>query len=386
MARQYTAALTRLLPWLLAAFGVAVLVTSAFRFIGSTGFGYDYGAYDAAARRLAAGSPLYPPGTAEAYNSGAYGGLYLYAPPLAVALTPVAGIPFDAATLAWLAARIFLLGLGCAMLPVRRDVRLVMWFVASISFPVLYDLNLGNLSVVLFALGAAIWRWNGTPWAGVALAAAMTVRYPFGLVGIAWLLTRRLRSIAGALVAGLIIFLATLRIVGIAGWADYVTILRGLGDISTGPNNLSLGSSMTTLGIGTPWTTVATLSGVVVSVVAVAAAARRHDPELAVVVALASTILFAPFFHPHYLVALLIPAAYSANRGHWWGYGLPLLGWLPGEALGLVAIAGIVAPLLSWAPPGSPGSTLTETRTEPDASRPDRNRLPMARGARNGGP
>ncbi|HEY5437034.1 MAG TPA: hypothetical protein VIK13_17535, partial [Candidatus Limnocylindrales bacterium] len=75
--------MTRLLPWLLAAVGVAVLVVSAFMFIGSTGFGYDYMAYDAAARRLAAGLPLYPPGTASAYNSGAYSGLYLYAPPLA---------------------------------------------------------------------------------------------------------------------------------------------------------------------------------------------------------------------------------------------------------------------------------------------------------------
>jgi hypothetical protein len=67
---------------------------------------------------------------------------------------------------------------------------------------------------------------------------------------------------------------------------------------------------------------------------------------LAVVVALAGTVLFAPFFHPHYLVALLIPAAYLANRGHWWGYLLPLFGWLPAEALGIVALVAMVAPLL----------------------------------------
>lgn len=366
MARQYAAALTRLLPWLLAAVGVAVLLVSAFMFIGSTGFGYDYMAYDAAARRLAAGLPLYPPGTASAYNSGAYSGLYLYAPPLAVALIPVARIPADAAALAWFVGRILLLGLGCAMLPVRRDVRLIMFFVASISFPVLYDLNLGNLSVVLFALGAATWRWNGTPWAGVALAAATAVRYPFVLLGFAWLLTRRLRSIAGAAGAGVVIVLATLPIVGIAGWADYVTILRGLGDVSSGPHNLSLGSPLTALGFGAPWTTVATLAGVVVSMAAVAAAARRHDPELAVVVALAGTLLFAPFFHPHYLVALLIPAAYIANRGHWWGYALPLLGWLPGETLGIVAIAGLVAPFFAWAPDGPLAGEMTGTQTVPD--------------------
>jgi hypothetical protein len=347
MASGYAIALRRLAPWLLAALGVAVLVTSAFLFIGSTGFGYDYLAYDAAARRLAVGESLYPPGIAAAYNSGAYGGLYLYAPPLAVALVPMAALPVNTAILAWFVGRILLLGLGCALLPVRRDARLTLWFVASISFPVLYDLNLGNLSVVLFALGAAIWRWNGTPWAGVALAAALTVRYPFGLVGIAWILTRRVRSIVGAVTTGAAIAGATLLIVGTAGWVDYVTILRGLEDVGTGPHNFTLGTMLAGFGIGTPWTTVATLGGVSGSVLAVAVAARRRDPELALVVSLAGTLLFAPFFHPHYLVALLIPAAYVANRGHRWGYALPLLGWLPGGLLGVVAVAGLVAPFFA---------------------------------------
>ncbi len=363
MARRYAAALTRLLPWLLAALGVAVLVTSAFLFIGSTGFGYDFLAYDAAARRLAAGAPLYPPGTAEAYNSGAYSGLYLYAPPLAVALLPVAGIPENAATLAWFVGRILLLGLGCAVLPVRREVRLILWFVATISFPVLYDLNLGNVSVVLFALGAAIWRWNGTPWAGVALAAALTVRYPFGLVGIAWILTRRVRSIVGAVTAGAAIAVATLPIVGIAGWMDYVTVLRGLEDVSTGPHSFTLGTTLAVLGIGAPWTTVATLGGVAGSMVAVVVAPRRRDPELAIVVALAGTLLFAPFFNPPYFVALLIPAAYIANRGQRWGYALPLLGWLPGELLGVVAVAGLVAPFFARGPGDQLAAQTSANRT-----------------------
>ena len=55
MARKYVAALTRALPWLLAALAAAVLVVSAVLFISSSGFGYDFLAYDAAARRLAAG-------------------------------------------------------------------------------------------------------------------------------------------------------------------------------------------------------------------------------------------------------------------------------------------------------------------------------------------
>jgi hypothetical protein len=101
----------------------------------------------------------------------------------------------------------------------------------------------------------------------------------------------------------------------------------------------------------------------------VAFAARRHDPELAVVVALAGTLLFAPFFHPHYAVALLIPAAYVAGRGHAWGYALPLLGWLPADVLGLVALTGVVAPFLV-APRGGASQLAAGTSAKRTAAAP----------------
>jgi len=62
----------RVAPYLLCAIGLLVLVAGAVAFIGSPGYGYDYSAYDAAARRIASGQPLYLPGTAEAYNAGRY--------------------------------------------------------------------------------------------------------------------------------------------------------------------------------------------------------------------------------------------------------------------------------------------------------------------------
>src|SRR6185437_5958744 len=71
----------------------------------------------------------------------------------------------------------------------------------------------------------------------------------------------------------------------------------------------------------------------------------KRDPETAIVVALTAPLLVAPFFHPHYLVALLIPAAFLAHRGRPWAVLLPLLGWLPGPVLPLVAALALVAPL-----------------------------------------
>jgi hypothetical protein len=338
------AAFRRVAPWALAALGVAALLAAIAIFIDSAGFGYDYLAYDAAARRLTAGEPLYPPGTAEAYNDGRYGGLYLYAPPLAVAVIPLTALDPEPATLAWLGLRILLLALGCAVLPVRREVRVATWFVATISFPVLYDLNLGNVSIVLFALSAAMWHWNGRPAAGVALAAALSMRYTFGLVGIAWVLTRRWPAVVGALVAGAVLVVATLPFVGLAGWQDYLDLVLAL-DIAGDSTGVSLGSIASAIGLGDPWPAVAVLAGIIGSFVAVALAARRGDPDLALVVALAGTLLFAPLMKPPYLAMLLIPSAYVAHRGHWWGLALPLLGWLPGEWLGLAAVAGVAAPL-----------------------------------------
>ena len=83
-------ALFRLAPLALGVFGVVMLLLAARSFVGSSGFAYDFGRTTRRPRRILAGEPLYPSGAAEAYNSGDYAGLYLYPPPLAVAMVPLA--------------------------------------------------------------------------------------------------------------------------------------------------------------------------------------------------------------------------------------------------------------------------------------------------------
>ena len=338
-------ALTRLAPVALGAFGIVILLLASSTFVGSSGFAYDYDAYHLAAARIAAGQALYPPDVAEAYNSAEYAGLYLYPPPLAVALVPMTALSTDQAAVAWLGLRLLLLVLGVALLPISALARGAVLAVASISFPVWYDLNLGNLSVVLFALSALIWRFRDGPVASISLAITGVLRYPFGLVLFGWLLQRRWRAIAWAIAAGLVIVVATLPVVGIQGWLDYVASLRALQDVSAGEHNLSFATTAQAFGLPGPegaWV----LAGILVAAAATAWAALRRDPETALVVSLTGTILFFPFFHPHYLVQLLVPAAFLAGRGQWWGLALPLLGWLPGAALAPVAALATVLPLL----------------------------------------
>jgi hypothetical protein len=353
----------RVLALVLAGVGVVVLVLASLAFIDSPGFAYDFHAYDLAARRIASGEPLYPPGTAGAYSAGAFEGLYLYPPPLAIALVPLTALGPHEAAVAFFFLRIGLLVAACAVLPVRREVRLATFGVACLSLPVLYDLNLGNMSVVVFALSAAIWRLQRRGVAGAFLTAAGAVRPPFVAVGIGWLARGSFRPIVGTAVACLVMVAITLPIVGLSGWQDYVTILRGLGPISTGPHNISLGSTALALGLGETASRLALYAGYATGLAAIGLAARRRDTDVALVVSVTATLLLSPFIHSHYLVLLLLPAALLAERGRWIALGLPLLGWLPDEWLPVVALVALVWPLL----PGLPVRIATTASSNAEA-------------------
>jgi hypothetical protein len=320
-----------------AVLGAMLLVVALGIFIGSAGFGYDFAAYDGAARRILAGNALYLPNTAQLYAAGAYEGLYLYPPPMAIALAPLAMLSSGAATMAWLVVRLVLLGLGCAVLPVGRTTRLLTFAVACVTFPVLFDLNLGNVSVVVFALSAVAWRSMESPVAALAHAALIAIRFPFGLFFIEWLVERRFRRIAWTIGAGVLLIALSLPIVGVGTYLDYVTILRALPDISTGPHNLSLKSTALALGAPGSWAALLVPLGSLAGLAAVLYAARRRDRDVAFVVTATATLLVAPFIHPHYLVLLLLPAALLVERGRAWALALPLLGWLPDPALPLIA-------------------------------------------------
>jgi hypothetical protein len=350
MASPRTVFTPRVLASVLAGIGLIVLALAAVSFIGSVGFAYDFQAYDLAARRIAAGEALYPEGTVEAYNQGRFEGLYLYPPPLAIALLPLTILGPHEAAIAFLVLRIGMLIVGCALLPVRREVRLAVLGVACVSFPVLYDLNLGNVSVVIFFLSACIWRWQDSPVGAAVLAGAMAIRPTFLIVLIGWLVRGAFRPVLWTIAAGVVILVLMLPIVGVPTWLDYVTILRGLGPTSTGEHNISLSSLAGALGLSPEVATIALFAGYVLALGSVAFAARRRDADVAVVVSIGATLVLTPFIHSHYLAILLIPAALLADRGWWWALALPLLGWLPVDYLPLVAVAGMTLPLLSSGP------------------------------------
>jgi Glycosyltransferase family 87 len=329
-------------PFAAAALGALILAFAVMVFIGSRGFGYDFAAYDEAARRITAGASVYVPDTAARYAAGEYEGLYLYPPQLAIAMVALTVFEPTGATLAWLSIRIGLLALGCAVLPVRPAIRFLAFAVACVSYPVLFDLNLGNISVLAFALSAIAWRTADRPAAAFAHAALIAMRFPFGIFFVQWLVQRRWRAILWTIAAGVTLILLSLPIVGVSTYLDYVTILRGLPDISTGPHNLSLRSTALSLGVGPDLAALVMPIGYLVGLGAVVYAARKRDPDLAFVVTATATMMVSPFIHPHYLVLLLLPAALLADRGRGWALALPLVGWLPDPFLPLAAPLAVV--------------------------------------------
>lgn len=330
---------------LLGGLGAVVLLTAGLMMVGGAGTGYDLAAYLAAAARVMAGGTPYQLETLSGPFRPGPADLYLYAPPLAVGMTPLSSLPFATATDAWLVFRVVAIVLACAILPVRPWVRGATLLIAAFSYPVLLDLNLGNVSIAVVALLAAGWRWLDRPAGAVAIGIALLVR-PTLVVVPAWqAFRRRWRPVSWTVVVVGIIALLTLPVIGVDGYLDYLTVLRNVSDMLGVPRNVDVGSITYALGAPPPWPTIAFLLSVMVGVVIILAAARR-DSSAGYVATVGASLLLAPLLWAHYLVGLLLPAALLADRGRRWGLLLPLLGWLPEPLLPFVALAGALVPFL----------------------------------------
>ncbi|MDQ3870780.1 MAG: glycosyltransferase 87 family protein [Chloroflexota bacterium] len=331
-------------PSVLAGLGFLFLVLAVSAFVGSTGYGVDFGAYYTAAGRLVEGSALYLPQNVQAPFRAGAPGLYVYSPALAVLLMPAALLPFVAAAFGWLLLHLAALVAGCALMPVPRRVRMAGFGIAALSSPLLVDLNLGNVSVFVLLVAVVAWRWLDRPLGSMALAAGLALRPQLGVVVIWWVARQRLRQVAWTITAGLVLLLVTLPFVGIEGYLQFGQVLRNA-QVTAVARNGALESTALLLGLPPPLATLASLAGYAVAAAAIVVSLRR-DRELSYVVTVSASLLVTPLLWDHYLVLLLVPAAFLASRGRSWALALPLLGWLPQATISLAALAGTLLPLL----------------------------------------
>ena len=157
----------------LAAMGMGWLLLGLTVYPGGEGWGFDYRAYlDAGTRLLETGSLYQAETLGGPYRTGPYG-LFMYSPPLGVALTPmtVLGEPFGST--AWYALHIIALALASWIMPVRTTVRLAAFGCAALSYAVSRDMVLGNVSTLLLLPLAISWRWLDRPTGSIAEAVGM---------------------------------------------------------------------------------------------------------------------------------------------------------------------------------------------------------------------
>lgn len=133
--------------------------------------GYDLGAYVLGARRLLAGEPLYP---GNDFVLGPFG-QFLYPPPVALLFVPLADISFDVTRVVSLIALTAIGAVVTWTLTRRLRPRVRYWACAGIVlfFPLVWEITLGNLTLVTLALSLVAWRVRTRSWSsGIALAGA----------------------------------------------------------------------------------------------------------------------------------------------------------------------------------------------------------------------
>jgi hypothetical protein len=330
-----------------------ILLLFAWNTRSDPSWGYDLDAYIDAARRLVGSLPLYQGFTQDGPFRPDVGGAYLYPPPLAVLLMPLASLDPSIQLTTWTVAHVLALVAACWLMPVGPWVRVLCLLLGGFGFPFLSDMVLGNVSTFVLLATVLAWRWLDRPAGSAALAAGIALRPTLGLVLLLWLLQRAWQPLAWALMAGLALIAVTLPVVGIDGYLGYVALIRNL-SVDVGVHlNSSLGSVAWRSGLPADLADVLLLAGYPMAL-AVVVLASRLDREAAFVTA-ATAPLLAPLLWGHYLLSLLVPVALLVQRGHLWVAALPLGFWMPTLVPGtdivyplLTLVIILLVPLLTW--------------------------------------
>ncbi len=247
---------------------------------------------------------------ARALVAGAFGSDhgYVYSPAAAALTVPWTWLPESVAIGLWLVVRAMVLGIGVLLAtrgwpPLDR----LLAGIAVVSFvPVLYDLMLGNVSILLAAAVALVaWRRDGW-WSGILLGVALaTIPKPQLAPVLLWMLVYRPRSLLSSAATAGAVTLVGLALLGSGPYAAWIGVLRSVDYLSSPMyGNLSL-LAFVPGGLGLVIAAVACLA-------TLAALARGSLPGL--VACLALGMLVAPYTLAYAPVLLLVVARQLAER------------------------------------------------------------------------
>jgi Glycosyltransferase family 87 len=340
----------------LAALGVVLLVVLVLRALQFTlltrevQWGYDFSFYWTAARHLLDGLPIYSATQlAGPYAPQGQDG-FLYPPPLAAAVTPLASLfptDYHVANWVWAAIGALLLIVSVRSLwwSERIDERYPLlagrgkWLLIAAAFafpPVVGELVMGNVHLLLLWLLTLAWlgirrgdpggRWRGGAMVGVA---AMIKVFPAVLLlwAIVW---GSARAAVGILIGAGLTMLLTLPATGTAPWYDYPTVLANLSAPADTKDTLA----------PTVWLAEFmdfTLARIIVTAIGLAiivwSARSLREMKLnltfdqvqatkarSFAIAVTVSVLIAPALYHHYLALLVLPLVLALGAGVPLGY------------------------------------------------------------------
>lgn len=311
------------------AIAVLVAILVAFRLVQFAVFstqiqwGYDFSAYWTAAGHLLNGLPIYGADQLSGPYAPQRQFLYLYPPPLAAAVTPLAlVVPTDYRAAAWLWAGLGAVVLVAGTLAIARSVDLVArvrgatgwgpWLIVAVAIsfpPVVGELVLGNVHLLLFGLLAVAWlgvrRGDrvGEQWAGLAVGIAAAIKVFPGLLLVWFLLTGRRRAAFWVLIGGLLAIALSLPVTGLQPWLDFPAALLNLSSPSDTTDTLA-----PTVWLAA-WVDFSTARWIVTlgALAILAWAARRLPTRGSFAAAVLLSVLIAPALYHHYLAILVLP-------------------------------------------------------------------------------
>jgi hypothetical protein len=295
------------------------------------GFGFDYLAYDAAARRLVQGAALYD----THFDAAGEFGLYLYPPPFVLFVVPLTVLPPEVAAWAWAVVLLAALILGIGLMPVAARTRWLVLLLAGLSFPVVKAFLFGQVAPLLLLAFTLGWRWLDRGWVVGGMAAMGTLVKVQPVLLLVWAVVLRRWA---ALAAGIgTLGLAASAITALAGpavWLTWLGLLARLSDPVRVHGNATLAAVLWQAGWPADTALLLYGLGVVAALAVWLGILLRRSAEASYMATVVVSQLASPIFWDHYAVLLLLPVAWLLNRGAQWAALIPLASpWVLGPIL-----------------------------------------------------
>ena len=283
----------------------------------------DYGIFRAAALAVVHGRSPYVAATPAAL---AHFDKFVYPPVTALLFAPVAELPSEVGRVLIFAGG--LVAIVCAL----RLLHVEDWRcygVALVSTPAINSLALGALTSFLLLGAAAAWRYRDQTAVAAVVVALTAVLKVFLWPLVIWLIaTRRWRSAAACVGAGIALLLGSWAVIGFAGLRSYPTLLHVLERIEA-PASYSV-VALVGVGGGAETAVTAVLAVALAAVVVLAARASDGDRR-GLATAVLAALVATPLLWLHYLLLLYVPIAlYRPRLAPLWF--LPLLLWVTPDA------------------------------------------------------